>query len=230
MEHDIVVHVWFDIACPWCWIGKQRLQKGIAQSGQKVAVEYHSYQLQPDAVGTALPYAELLSHKASSCDEAQVLDKTSDLACAEGLTLNWASVAEVNTFLAHQLVYAAKSRGRTPEEAARLGADAVERLFVAHFTECRNLSDTDTLVALASELGLDGDEVADELESGEHADAVRSDIRDAHTLGITGVPFYVIGGKFGISGVQSPQVYADAITRAVAELQVEQAKEMPVTQ
>lgn len=183
MEHDIVVHVWFDIACPWCWIGKQRLQKGIAQSGQKVAVEYHSYQLQPDAVGTALPYAELLSHKASSCDEAQVLDKTSDLACAEGLTLNWASVAEVNTFLAHQLVYAAKSRGRTPEEAARLGADAV-----------------------------------------------RSDIRDAHTLGITGVPFYVIGGKFGISGVQSPQVYADAITRAVAELQVEQAKEMPVTQ
>ena len=230
MEHDIVVHVWSDIACPWSWIGKHRLEKGIEESGQKVAVEYHSYQLQPDA-GAPVPFATSLSMKHFSADEvSEVLASTTELAAAEGLTINWDKVTEVNTFLAHQLVYAAKSRGETPEEAALLGAQAFERLYVAHFTEGRNLADTDELIDIAANLGLDHDDVADELESGEHADSVRADISSARSLGIEGVPFYVVGGKFGISGAQPASVYADAIQRAMAEMQVAHAQEVPVEQ
>lgn len=230
MEHDIVVHVWSDIACPWCWIGKHRLEKGIEESGQKVAVEYHAYQIQPDAAA-AVPFATSLSMKDFSADEVtEVLTSTTELAADEGLAINWKNVTEVNTFLAHQLVYAAKARGETLEEAALLGAQAVERLYFAHFTECRNLADTDTLIEIAAELGLDPDDVSDELESGEHSDSVRADIASARSLGIEGVPFYVVGGKFGISGAQPADVYADAIKRAVAEMQVSHAQEVPLEQ
>ncbi|QOR45688.1 DsbA family oxidoreductase [Trueperella pecoris] len=231
MEHDIVVHAWADIACPWCWIGKQRLQKGIEESGQKVAVEYHSYQLRPDAPTSPTgPYAESFA-EAKGFTLAKVhesLQTTAELAAAEGLTMNWAEASAVNTFLAHQLVYAAKARATTPEESALLGAKALERLYVAHFTEARNVADTDTLVEIAEELGMDPSEVSDELESGEYADAVRADIRDARALGIQGVPFYVVGGKFGISGAQPVEVFSDTIKRAVAELQVAHAQEVPL--
>lgn len=229
MEHDIVVHIWADIACPWCWIGAHRLLTGIAESGQRVAVEYHSYQLHPEAASSRSYAESLAAMKNTSLEEVrQILTDTADMAATEGLTLNWEQVTEVNTFLAHQLIYAAKSRGTTPEESARLGANAAERLYIAHFTEGRSIADTATLVEIATELGLDGAEVADELESGEHTDAVRCDIRDARTLGIDGVPFFVVGGKFGISGAQPPSVFAQTINRAVAELQIARAQEVPL--
>lgn len=221
MEHEIVVHAWIDIACPWSWIGKHRLEKGIAQSGKRVAVEYHSFQLTPDA--PAAPQgsaAETLSKaQGTGTEEAvEVLNRVTELAAAEGLEIDFDKVQGVNTFHAHQLVYAAKSTGDTPAAAAAAGADMFEALFRAHFTAGRNIADTDTLVEIAEEFGLDGDIVADVLESGEYADEVRGDIRDAAILEITSVPFFVVGGKFGLSGAQPPEVFAKTIDRALAEM------------
>lgn len=221
MEHDIVVHVWSDIACPWCWIGKHRLQKGIEQSGLKVGVEYHSYQLQPNAPQSATSSAaeHLAMAKGQKVEDVQkMFAQVSELAATEGLEMNYDKVQEVNTFLAHQLVYAAKARGETPEEAALLGANMFERLYVAHFTEGKNVANTDTLIEIAEEMGLDPEEVQAELEGGDHSDEVRGDIRDASTLGIQGVPFYVVGGKYGLSGAQPAEVFAQALTRAHQEM------------
>lgn len=232
MEHEIVVHVWSDIACPWCWIGKKCLEAGIAQSGKKVAVEYHSYQLRPDApTNSGTSYVTELAHSKSisEAEARELLTDVSQKAASVGLEIRWDDVVEVNTFLAHQFVYAAKAHGHTPEEAAKLGATAVERLYSAHFVESKDIADTDTLLALAEELGLDAERVQNELESGEYADRVRSDIHDAQALGISGVPFFVVGGKFGVSGAQPAEVYADAICRAIDEMNYEHAQEVPFT-
>ena len=224
MEHEIVVHAWADIACPWCWLGSHRLTAGIKLSGKKVAVEYHSYQLRTDApTSTNETMAKHLaeSHGISLHQVESNLEQISQLGTEFGLEFNWHSVQPVNTFLAHQLVYAAKSIGKTPEEAAENGANMFERLWKAYFTEGLNVADSDTLIDLAEEMGLDRERTEAELESGEHADAVRSDIRDAATIEVTSVPFYVLGGKLGISGCQPAQVFADGITQALEQMQAE---------
>ncbi len=231
MTHEIVVHVWSDIACPWCWIGKQRLEKGIEQSGKRVAVEYHSYQLHPEAPSSSPDtYIEGLANAKNFSEEEtrQMVERTAELAAAEGLEMNWQDAQHVNTFQAHQFVYAAKARGDSPEETAALGGQAFERLYRAHFTEGLNIADSDTLLELAEDMGLDADQIEDELESGEYADAVRGDIRDARSLGVQGVPFFVVGGKFGISGAQPAEVFAETIDRALAEIQYAQAQEVPM--
>lgn len=226
MEHEIVIHVWADIACPWCWIGKKRLEKGIELSGKNVAVEYHSYQLSPDAPSSStLNAAEVLSQsKGRDIDTIHaMLDSVTATGREVGVEFDFETVQSVNTFLAHQLVYAAKASGNTPEEAALLGTEMFERLYRAHFSEGRNIADGDTLIEIAEELGMNAEDVEDVLESGEYTDAVRSDFRDAGTLGIQGVPFYVVGGKFGLSGAQPPEVFAETITRALDEMAREQS-------
>lgn len=226
MEHEIVVHAWADIACPWCWIGKHRLAEGIKLSGKKVAVEYHSYQLRADA--PASTNETMAKHLADSHDIplSQVesnLAQISQLGEEFGLEFNWSTIQPVNTFLAHQLIYAAKATGETPEAAAQNGANMFERLWKAYFTEGINVADTDKLMDLAEEMGMNRERTEAELESGEHADSVRGDIRDAATIEITSVPFYVLGGKLGISGCQTPQVFADGINQALAQMQAEPA-------
>lgn len=221
MQHDIVIHVWSDIACPWCAIGSRRLTKGIELSGQAVAVEYHAYQLNPDAPTAPVGSEVDVLMRARRMDREAVesmLASVSRQAAAAGLQMNFDAVQPVNTFLAHQLVYAAKSAGSTPEEAAAAGAAMVARLHKAYFSEGLNIADPATLVNIGTEMGLVGDNVLDVIESGEFAEDVRTDLRNAEALGIHGVPFFIIAGKFGLSGAQSPETFAEAINRAVTEI------------
>ncbi|WP_160149018.1 DsbA family oxidoreductase [Arcanobacterium ihumii] len=222
MDHEIVIHAWADIACPWCWIGKKRLDEGIELSGKKVAVEYHSYQLRPDAPSSS--HESLTHHLADAysntiADVEEQLANLTRLGTDLGISFDWNGVQSVNTFLAHQLVYAAKESASTPEERAVRGIEMFERLWEAYFMRGLNVADSDTLIDIASEADLDTDLINTELQCGDHADAVRSDIRDAKMLEITGVPFYVVGGKFGISGAQPPEIFSEAITKAVSEMQ-----------
>lgn len=222
MDHEIVIHAWGDIVCPWCWLGKQRLAAGIKLSGKKVAVEYHAYQLRADAPSS--PVESLAEHicdvQECAAEEAQAgFAKLSELGAEFGLNYQWDAVQPVNSFLAHQLVYAAKASGQTPEEAAQRGGEMVERLMQAYFSQGLNIADTETLLKIAEEFGLDRARTRDQLESGEFADDVRCDIRDAKTLDIKGVPFYVLGGRFGLAGSQTPEVFAESIKTAVAELE-----------
>lgn len=224
MEHEIVVHAWADIACPWCWLGKRRLEQGIKLSGKKVAVEYHSYQLYTDAPTST--NNSIAKHLADSRGiSLDVVDSTfahiSSLGAEFGIDFDWENTQPVNTFLAHQLVYAAKNLGETPEEAALKGGEMFERLWKAYFSEGINVADSDRLIDIAEEFGMNRENIEAELESGEYADLVRADIRDASTIGITGVPFYVLGGKLGISGCQSAEVFADGIMQALAQMEAE---------
>ena len=208
----VEVHIWSDVACPWCFIGKRRFESGVRQFGGKVAVEYHSYELAPDTPvdydGSEVEF--LAAYK--GLPESQVtpvLGHLTELAAAEGLSYDYSAVSHTKTLLAHQVMHHAKAEGKQLE--------LVERLFRAYFEEGRHLGHADGLTALAAEVGLDPDDVRRVLADGTYAQAVQDDIDLAREIGITGVPFYVIGGRYGVSGAQSPEVFATTLARAVAD-------------
>lgn len=217
MSDAIRIDVWSDIACPWCYIGKRNLEQGIAAVAMdmnvpSVDVAYHSFELDPAAPiefdGTADEY--LASRKGIPADQArQMHDRITAIAAEAGLHYDFAAIKRARTARAHQLVHHARS--------ANLEAEAVERLFAAHFSEGRNLGRVDELVALGAEIGLDPIELREVLTNDEHMDAVRADEQEAAALGVTGVPFYVLDGRYGLSGAQPPRVFEAALRQVAAE-------------
>jgi predicted DsbA family dithiol-disulfide isomerase len=205
----ISVHVWADVACPWCFIGKRRFEKGVEQYGGDVAVEYHSFELAPD---TPLDFegseADFLArHKGIHADQAQqMLDHVTELAAGEGLAYDFGSLRHTRTLKAHQILHLAKAEG--------FQLAAVERLYRAYFEEGRHLGRDDELVELAAEVGLDPDKARAVLDQDSYADAVQADFDQARRYGIRGVPFYVIDEKYGVSGAQAPESFAAALRQA----------------
>lgn len=217
MTDAIKIDVWSDIACPWCYIGKRNLEKGLADTAGDddaplVEVEFHSYQLSPDAPedvegGEA---AYLARHKGISQAEAQrMLDHVTGVAAEAGLRYRFDLLRHTNTAKAHELLHFAAEQGRQ--------LDLTERLMAAYFTEGRHLGREDERVALAAEAGLDADAARAALRSGRFADAVRADQQQAAAYGITGVPFFVIDGRYGVSGAQPPQAFAGILRQVWAE-------------
>lgn len=208
------VDIWSDIACPWCYVGKRRFEsalQGLAQRDQ-VEVVWHSFELDPQApVASPLPMRDLLARKyGRSAEEAQgMLDHMTGVAAQEGLTYTFERTRPTNTFLAHQLIHHAARHGL--QDAMK------ERLLSAYLSHGELISDPDTLARLAQEVGLDAAEARAALETGAHADAVRADEAQAHALGISGVPFFVLGGKYGVSGAQSAEVLRGALEQLWAE-------------
>lgn len=210
MSEPVSVHVWSDIACPWCYLGKRRFEKAVAATGVDVRVEYHSYQLAPetpvDFEGSELDF--LVQHKGISPEQVQQMHaQMTELGAAEGLRYDFATTVQTNTALAHQALHHAKAHG--------LQAELVERLFAAHFEEGRHVGRVDDLVELGEDVGLEGSALREALEEERHADAVEQDIAAAHGLGVRGVPFYVLDERYGVSGAQSPEVFASALRRVL---------------
>ncbi|NCT92506.1 DsbA family oxidoreductase [Cellulomonas sp. APG4] len=210
MSEPVSVHVWSDIACPWCFLGKRRFEKAVAATGVDVQVEYHSYQLAPetpvDFEGSELDF--LVQHKGISADQVrQMHAQMTELGAGEGLRYDFATTVQTNTALAHQALHHAKAHG--------LQAELVERLFAAHFEEGRHVGRVDDLVELGEDVGLEGSALREALEEGRHADAVEQDVAAAHGLGVRGVPFYVLDERYGVSGAQSPEVFASALQRVL---------------
>jgi predicted DsbA family dithiol-disulfide isomerase len=135
-----------------------------------------------------------------------MLDNVTNVAAEVGLPFDFDRVHQTNTRKAHELLHYAKARGKQVEMK--------ERLLAAYFVNGEHVGELGTLSALAAEVGLDSADVLRSLESGEFAEAVAADIAQAEVYGISGVPFYVIDGKFGISGAQSPETFAAALTQA----------------
>ncbi len=204
------VEIWSDIVCPWCYIGKRRFEKALAAFPHRdaVTVRYRAFQLDPSAERDVRgSRAEALRRKyGMSEDQIAAMDERMErLAAEEGLAWNLAASTLGNTEDAHRLVHMAREQGR---DGAML-----ERLYAAYFSEGRSVFDEDALVALGSEAGLDGAAVRAMLRSDAWRDSVRAERRTAAELGASGVPFFVIAGRYGVSGAQPAETFTDALEK-----------------
>lgn len=193
------VEVFSDVVCPWCYIGKRHLEQALAEfpHADDVTVTYRSYQLSPDtpkdATGTL---TEMLAAKYGvSESQAQAMnDRVSGVAAEAGLEYHLEAAHPANTVDAHRLLHFASAQGKQ--------AELKERLLAAYFTEGKRIGDAEVLVAEAEAVGLDGAAARAVLASDEYSDEVNADFSLARAFGITGVPFFVIDRKFGLSGAQ----------------------------
>jgi predicted DsbA family dithiol-disulfide isomerase len=209
------IHIWSDIVCPWCYLGKRRFEHALAlfDHRDEIRVTHRSFQLDPSRPRhETTNRREMLKSKYRLSDQ-QVRDmdaRMEHLANIEGLEYHLSDAGLTgNTIDAHQLVQLGKARG--VQDAV------IERLYRAYFTEQRSVFDRDSLVTLAGEAGLDQAEARDVLERDAYVDAVNADVLEARSLGVTGVPFFVLSGRYGVSGAQAADVFTDALTTAWAE-------------
>lgn len=208
------VDIWSDLVCPWCYLGKRRFERALSMSDHPddVQVVHRSFQLDPSfPKGQSLRARDMLMRK-YRMTEAEVIasqDQLESLAAAEGLEYHLSESRTGNTMDAHRLVHLGRECG--------IQDAVIERLFRAHFTENRSLFDEDALAALGTEAGL-GD-VHDFLRGSAYDHEVIADHRKAHELGARGVPFFVIDGRYGVSGAQSVDVFSAALARARKSLQ-----------
>lgn len=215
MTDTIRVDIWSDIACPWCYIGKRRFEKGLAafvaeRPDIEIEVENHSFELAPDTPdnyqGSEIDF--LTKHKGMAREQVeQMLEQMTQMAAVEGLEFNFDKLQHANTGRVHRVLHLAKSQG--------LQSEMQERLFRAYFTEGRQLTDVETLAELGEEVGLDSEEVRDAFEDEDLGEAVEKDITRARMLGVNGVPYFLFEQKYGVSGAQSAETFADVLEQVL---------------
>lgn len=208
------VEIWSDFMCPFCYIGKRRFEAALNRFPQKDDIEviYRSFELDPNAAyKPGVSMAELLSVKyGMSVEQAQASnDNITRQAAQLGLTYHLDKILHGNSFDAHRLVHFASQHGKMKE--------MTERLFFAYFTETRNLEDKELLADLAAEVGLSHGEATSVLKGDAFSAEVRADEEAAHRIGVRGVPFFVLGGKYAVSGAQPEEVFMDALEKAYGE-------------
>ncbi|PFA62162.1 disulfide bond formation protein DsbA [Bacillus sp. AFS015802] len=208
------IEVWSDYVCPFCYIGKRRLEKALEAfpHRDKVEIEYKSFELDPGApVNTEYSIQELLSKKyGTSLEQAQnMTDSMSQQAAAVGLDFRFDTSVPTNTFDAHRLTKYAKTKGKE--------ASMTEILLYAHFTLSKHIGDRDTLVELAKQAGLEEEEVKDVLNGSDFSQEVRNDEAEAGQIGVQGVPFFVLNRKYAISGAQPSDVFLSSIQKVWEE-------------
>jgi predicted DsbA family dithiol-disulfide isomerase len=208
------VEVWSDVVCPWCYIGKRKLEtalSGFAHADQ-VEVVWRSFQLDPSIPEghTEETLPALAAKYGRSVEEmAGQMRRVEEVAAAEGLQYDLARGVSGNTLLAHELTHLAAEHG--------LGGAMEERLMHANFEEHRSVFDVDALVPLAVEVGLDEAEVRTALADRRFLPAVRDDIETARALGATGVPFFVVDRAYGAAGAQPAETLLQLLERAWAD-------------
>ncbi|OQP18768.1 DsbA family oxidoreductase [Geobacillus zalihae] len=210
------IEVWSDFVCPFCYIGKRRLEQALEPFPHRENVEivFRSFELDPNAPNeTPLTIHEIIANKYGiSLEEAKRAN--ADIgrqAEAVGLTFRFETMKPTNTFDAHRLAQYAKEKGKLN--------DMVERLFYAYFTESKRISDRNVLLAIAEAAGLERTEAEEVLASGRYTQEVRRDEEEAAALGIRGVPFFVFNGKYAISGAQPVDVFRRALEKVWEEEQ-----------
>jgi predicted DsbA family dithiol-disulfide isomerase len=212
------VEIWSDVVCPWCYLGKRRFERALASFAYRddVDVVYRSFELDPSAApGVTTPTVELLASKyRMSVAQAHDAQHQMELRAAQdGLSFHMDGLRSGNTRDAHRLLQLAKVRGRQAELA--------ERLHQAYFTDQVSIFDHSSLADLAAEVGLDRAEVMRVLSTDEYDDDVQADEETARSLGATGVPFFVIDRRYGISGAQPAETMAEVLERAWADRSVQ---------
>ncbi len=208
------VEIWSDVVCPWCYIGKRRFETALARFAHRDEVEivWRSFELDPGAPrSTAGSLNDMLAKKmnTTTARAAAMNAHVSELAAADGLDYHLDIARPGNTFDAHRLIHLAAAHGKQ--------AEAKERLMHAYFTEGAAIGERETLVALGAELGLPAEDVRAALEGDTYAADVRADENRARVFGISGVPFFAIDERYGISGAQPAELFSQALEQAWAE-------------
>lgn len=217
MANPISIDIWSDIACPWCYIGKRRLETALTRFAEdkdapEVQLRYHSYELDPTApVDYPGNHAEYLAkHLGASAQQVSQMDRQiTGLAAKEGLDYHLDDIKVTNTLKAHELIHFAETQGK--------GVEMKERLLKAYFVDGQHVGHNDELADLAAEIGLDRAAAQAALDSGSFAKAVAEDKAQASAYGISGVPFFVIDGKYGLSGAQEPDLFLQALGKVQSD-------------
>jgi predicted DsbA family dithiol-disulfide isomerase len=213
MPERMQVEIWSDVVCPWCYLGKRRLEQALERfpHRDRIDIVWRSFELDPDAPTAPQDLAARLASRygMSTQEAAERNAQMTELAAEAGLAFRLDIAKSSNTFDAHRVLHVARTDG--------LESEAKERLLAAYFSEGRVISDPDTLVELAAEVGVDPDRTRVALAGDGFAGEVRADEREAVELGITGVPFFVLGRRYAVSGAQPPELLLQALEQAWAD-------------
>lgn len=210
----VEIDVWADVVCPFCYIGKRRLELAIAESAHpaEVVVTYHAFELDPKTpVGSGTPVLEWLAQRYGTdlAGAREMAERPAVMGRPDGLEIDVDRQVRANSFDAHRLIALGLAQGGHALQAAVL-----ERFFSGHFTEGKAIDDIETLQRLGAEAGLDGRRVSAVLAGDEYAEQVRADEAAAQDIGITGVPFFMANRKVALSGAHSIEVLGQLIVAA----------------
>lgn len=208
------IDIWSDVTCPWCFIGKKRLEKALEAFPHRDEVEivHRSFQLDPAAPkGEVHKQAEVLQQKygMDANRVREMIDNVERTGAGEGLDMRLQDGLTGNTWNAHRVLHLAREKG--------IQDKVLERLYKAHFTENLNVFEVEPLIRVAVEGGLDEADVREVLEAGRYDDAIQADVREAQGIGVRGVPFFVIDRRYGVSGAQPKEAFAEVLEKAWSE-------------
>lgn len=210
LTNKMKVEIWSDVMCPFCYIGKRKFETALAQFEHKneVRVEWKSFQLNPNLVTdiSKNTIQHLAESKGWTMDYTnQSIQHVTDVATEVGLHFDFEKAVVANSFDAHRLLHLAKKH--------KLQNQCKELLLAAYFTEGKNTADHDVLINIGLQIGLDATEISNLLASTQFADEVNNDIHHSQEIGVRGVPFFVLGNKYAISGAQSSETFLAALTQ-----------------
>ncbi|GAA1766045.1 DsbA family oxidoreductase [Nocardioides hankookensis] len=211
------IEIWSDVVCPWCFVGKRRLETALStfEHADEVEVVYRSFELDPTAPhhGHELSTGVIARKYGRSEDEMRDMQQQLiDLAAVEGLKFRLFETVHTNTIDAHRLLHLALEA-----DGPALQVELKEALLSAYFEGAADIGDHDVLAATAQRVGLDAARVAEVLAGDEYADAVAADIAQARAYGATGVPFFVVDRKYGVSGARPAEVFSQLLDQAWTE-------------
>ena len=214
MENKLKIQIWSDIMCPFCYIGKRRLENAISQFGHQdaIEIEWKSFQLDPHFI--ASEDDNLVEHLAEKYRKdkdwaIEMLENMTQNAANSGLEFHFEKSVMANSFHAHRLLHLAKKQD--------LGSELKELLFKAYFTNGEDVNNKETLKQLGIQAGLDSNKIDEALNSNIYADEVQEDILAAQKLGIQGVPFFVFDNKYAISGAQHIETFVKTLEKVWQE-------------
>jgi predicted DsbA family dithiol-disulfide isomerase len=210
-NHKLKIEIWSDVMCPFCYIGKRKIEKALDEfpHKEKVEIEWKSFQLDPTTKSQpGKSTYDYLAEKYGRDKQwsIEMHANVTDQAKTEGLEYNFDKAIIANSFDAHRLSHLAKKYGN--------GNELEELIFKAYFTEGKDVSEGEILVELGKNVGLDETEIRNMLASNQYKDAVQNDIIEAQQIGVRGVPFFVLDRKYAISGAQPKEVFTETLEKA----------------
>jgi predicted DsbA family dithiol-disulfide isomerase len=215
MTTRVRVEIWSDVVCPWCYIGKRRFERAVAELDGELGIDavYRPFQLDPTASpGSSMPVAEAYARKFGGPEQARaVIDRVTAMARQAGIEFRMDRALRANTLLAHRLLWFAEPPCPIPQATLK------ERLLKAYFIDGLDIGDPEALADCAVDVGFDRGEIVEFIDADRGGVEVAAMLRYAHEAGITAVPTYVIDGRWAIPGAQEPEVFVRVLRRFAAD-------------